>query len=103
MDLPPVIADHLDEIREICRSAGVSRLWLFGSAARGDWREGRSDLDFVVEFDRQRSLAEQFATLYTGLERVLSVRFDLLSADGIRNPHLRADIEASRVLLHAAA
>jgi len=103
MDLPPAVASHLQEIRDLCRVAGVARLWIFGSAARGEWRAGESDLDFLVEFSSDRSRAEQFAVLYDGLERLLQVHFDLVSEHGVRNPFLRAELDDTRVLLHAAA
>lgn len=37
----------IDEIRQIAKSYGVERVVLFGSRARGDYRE-RSDIDLAV-------------------------------------------------------
>jgi predicted nucleotidyltransferase len=38
------------KIREFCRENHITRLSLFGSALRGDFRED-SDIDMLVEFD----------------------------------------------------
>lgn len=41
-------------IRAFCESRGIARLRLFGSAARGDFDEGRSDIDLLVEYESGR-------------------------------------------------
>jgi hypothetical protein len=41
-----LIEEHRVEIAGLCRKHGVKRLELFGSAARGDFDPGRSDVDF---------------------------------------------------------
>jgi uncharacterized protein len=41
-----------EELRALCRRFHVLRLDVFGSAARGDFDPERSDVDFLVEFDR---------------------------------------------------
>lgn len=38
-------------IREYCQAHAISRLRLFGSAARGDFDPLRSDLDLLVEYE----------------------------------------------------
>ena len=48
----PVIADKQDEIAAICQRYRVSRLEVFGSAARGtDFDPETSDADFLVDFE----------------------------------------------------
>ena len=46
------ISSHREELRELCRRFHVRRLDLFGSAAGDDFDAERSDLDFLVEFER---------------------------------------------------
>lgn len=48
----PIIEQHREGLEAACREYGVRRLELFGSAARDDFDEERSDLDFLVVFDR---------------------------------------------------
>ena len=45
------IGKHLGQLREFCEQYGVVRLDLFGSAARDDFNEEHSDLDFLVTFE----------------------------------------------------
>lgn len=41
----------LEAITNLCREYGVTRLDLFGSAARGTFDPAASDLDFVLTFE----------------------------------------------------
>ena len=52
-----VIDEKRDALAAICRRYGVSRLEVFGSAARGlDFDPKRSDFDFLVEFEHRSDL-----------------------------------------------
>ena len=46
----PLIEQHLDAIRALCREYGVARLEVFGSAATGAFDPDRSAVDFIVEY-----------------------------------------------------
>jgi len=48
--LPPLLAEHLEPLRELCRRFGVERLEVFGSAAKGTFDPATSDLDFIARF-----------------------------------------------------
>jgi predicted nucleotidyltransferase len=104
----PMIADislHREELRELCRRFHVRRLDVFGSAARGDFDPGRSDLDFLVEFDSRAPDALSLKT-YFGLKESLEALFgrsiDLVEPGALRNPYVKASIERSRETVFAA-
>ena len=96
------IASRRNEIAEICRSYGVERLEIFGSAARGtDFDPERSDVDFLVEFDPSREPESYFElfdfqnALAAALGREVDVLMDLP-----KNEYLRASINECRELVH---
>jgi predicted nucleotidyltransferase len=99
------IRSHRAELRALCRRFHVRRLDLFGSAARGDFDRTRSDLDFLVEFDRGHpealSLRAYFG-LKQALEELLGRPVDLVEASAMRNSYLKASIERSREPIFAA-
>ncbi len=101
----PILAQHRAEIAALCHRFHVRRLDLFGSAARGDgFDPARSDVDLLVEYELSHAppaLAD-FLGLRAALEALLGYRVDLAMASAIRNPYLRASIEAARLPLHAA-
>lgn len=77
------------------RRAGIQRLSLFGSVARGD-AEADSDVDLVAEFDPAAGIG---LIELVGLERKLGEMLgrpaEVLSGR-IENPRLRANIERDR-------
>jgi len=78
-----------DQIADICRRHGVTRLEVFGSAARGtDFDPGRSDADFLVSFAPEAGYDfAGFADLKEELEALLGRPVDLVE---------RAAVEESR-------
>src|ERR1700761_722755 len=61
MPLPQVVSALVTERISAVDAAlpgFVTALWVTGSAACGDWREGRSDVDFVAATSRVPELAD---------------------------------------------
>ncbi len=90
-----------DRLAAICREHGVSRLRIFGSAARGEERAD-SDVDLIADFAVPKGF---FGVIE--LEDVLSDFFgrsvDLLTEGGL-SPYMRDDVLASaRDLFHDVA
>ena len=101
----PDVANRADELKDLCRRYRVSRLDLFGSAATGQYRPGKSDLDFVVEFQAE-ALAEGYADAYFGLlealERLFGSPVDLVVRSAIRNPYFLQSVEETRTSIYEA-
>lgn len=100
----PLVAERLDDIRSLCLKHRVRRLFLFGSAATGEFRDAWSDLDFLVVFepDAARGWDGVFFGLCEGLKQLLGREIDLVEARTLKNPYLIASINRTKQLLHAA-
>lgn len=96
---------HLKGIADLCRRYRVRRLALFGSAVRDDFDPRRSDFDFLVEFESLApgEHADSYFGLLQELESLLGRPIDLVESAMLRNPYRRQEIEATQVVLHAAA
>lgn len=81
---------------EDLRSMGVSGLWMFGSAARGECRV--NDVDFLVDFDSRPTLIG-FMDLKFFLEEKLGMPVDLHTRQSCPDRFMRR-IQAD--LLHVA-
>jgi len=94
------------EIASLCAGAGVSRLWVFGSAVRDDFDPACSDFDFLVDFltdaPRKPWLGE-LTELQDALALVLDGPVDLGEANAIGNPYVRAAVDADKVLVYEHA
>jgi predicted nucleotidyltransferase len=99
------IAEKRDALAALCRRYGVARLEVFGSAARGiDFDSGRSDFDFLVEFEPKSGLPplKQFFGLADALEHLLGRSVDLVESGAIRNPFVLAGINRSREVVYGS-
>jgi len=98
------IAFKHDEMVALCRRYDVTRLEVFGSAARGDdFDPATSDADFLVEFKAESKLAplEQFFGLAHALEALLGRPVDLVEPRAVKNPFILAGINRSREVVYA--
>jgi len=101
------VQSKLPAIIAACESAGIQRLYVFGSAAGASNHpfDDSSDVDFVVEIDRDqfplRGLADPFWTLWIRLEDLFAPRqIQLIEPRHTRNPGLLAAISRTRELIY---
>ena len=100
----PAIFQHRSDIFIICQRYRISRLEVFGSAARAeDFNPVSSDVDFLVEFahDAQPDLKTFFGAK-ADFETLLGRGVDLIEPGAVRNPYMLASINRNRELVYAA-
>ena len=100
----PAIAQHSTGIADICQRFHVSRLEVFGSAARADdFNPATSDVDFLIHFAGGAAPSLQdFFGAKSALENLLGRAVDLVEPGALRNPYVLASINASREAVYAA-
>jgi len=82
MAIADLVRNKRSEILGIAERHGATRVRLFGSVARGEAGE-QSDVDFLVEMERGRSLLDR-AALMLDLERLLERRVDVATERGLK-------------------
>ncbi|TVR99752.1 MAG: DNA polymerase subunit beta [Phycisphaerales bacterium] len=93
---------NLPAIPEICRRWKIAKLWLYGSAARGELKPD-SDINLLVAFEPGIVPdLDELDKLEEELFPVFGRPIDLLTKGSIRNPFLRASIEKDLKVLYAA-
>lgn len=99
-----IVEQHRADIEALCRTYRVRRLDVFGSAIREDFDPDRSDVDFLVEFERDPYLNtfHAYMGLRDGLSRLFGRPVDLVMPSGLRNRYLLQEVEATREPLYAA-
>lgn len=102
--MTPEVGVHLEEIRKLCVRFGVRTLFLVGSALDDRFDPRRSDVDFVVTFQRSERLGfdDPLYGLREGLRDLLGREIDLIEADVVRNHYLIASLNRSKRVLYAA-
>ena len=85
-----LILKKLEQNKEKIRSFGVRSLILIGSFA-GQSASNKSDIDFLIEFEKGRGLFDDYIHLHQFLEDVLKRDIDLVEKSLIRE-ELRSSI-----------
>ena len=94
--LPEVVAEHLEEIRALCREYGVVRLEVFGSALTPRFDLETSDIDLLVAYPEGHRLGpwmKRHFALKERLAEILGRPANLVMIEAIRD---------NRRLLYAA-
>ena len=92
---------HAAETAQICRTFGLRRLWLFGSAARGQDPAAIRDLDFLVEYDDPQpgQYADACFELTERLQEAIGYPVDLVETEAIGNPYFGDAVDKSRIMV----
>ena len=102
----PAVAEKREKLMDLCRRYGVTRLDVFGSAARGiDFDAATSDVDFLVQFEPHGDELARFLDLKDALEALLERPVDLVDRKAIeasRNTIRRRRILAGAEPIYAA-
>jgi predicted nucleotidyltransferase len=105
MKLPVEIENKRFKLFELCDKYKVLKLFIFGSATKGNFNTETSDLDLIVEMTdlNPAEKGETLLKLWTELEQLFNRKVDLLTEKKIKNPYLIKDIENSKLLLYDRA
>ncbi|HEX4961789.1 MAG TPA: nucleotidyltransferase family protein [Thermoanaerobaculia bacterium] len=96
MGIEDLLHTKRDEILSIAARHGASNVRVFGSVARGE-ATAQSDVDFLVELERGRSLLDH-AALMVDLEGLLGRKVDVTTERGLK-PRFREGILREAVRL----
>jgi predicted nucleotidyltransferase len=103
----PIIEKHLSELVALCKKYRVERMYLFGSAARGDdFDEATSDFDFLIAFSDKLDVldrGENFLDLMLELDDLFGREVDLMTEKQLSNPYLIESINKDKKLIYEAA
>ena len=87
-------------LADYCREAGITRLEVFGSAARGDAKRG-SDVDLIATFAGNPGL--RFFTMGEEMAAILGAPVHLLTRDAVEqmsNPYRRESILSDAKIIY---
>jgi predicted nucleotidyltransferase len=104
--MQPLIEEHLEDIRALCREFGVSRLELFGSAATDAFEPDRSDVDFIVHYPDEYDFGSwlgRFQDLERGVAAELGRDVDLVMTSALRNRWFAREAAKTRTVIYDAS
>jgi predicted nucleotidyltransferase len=86
-----LLSSHADALHRM----GVAAIGLFGSVARGEDTDS-SDVDILVEFEKQGNTFRNFNAVCDFLERHLGDHYDLVTRNSLSpymKPHILDEVE----------
>src|SRR5215216_2930017 len=98
----PIIAEHLEAIRALCRKFGVARLEVFGSVCTPDFDPERSDVDFLVEYPPDYEYGpwlSKHLSFEEKLSYLLGRKVDVVMIDATLNKWFRREADKTRTVV----
>ncbi len=99
----PLIANKLNDLKDLCKHYKVKSLHLFGSATTTEFNSD-SDLDFLIAFEKNISIAEytdNYFSLQYKLRSLFDREIDLVTENSLSNPYFIQEIEKNKKLIYA--
>ncbi|TLX73003.1 nucleotidyltransferase [Labilibacter sediminis] len=94
---------YIYEINALCKAYKVKSLYAFGSVLTDKFGPN-SDIDLVIDIDSNDPIdyAENYFDFKFKLQELIDKPIDLLEEKGIKNSHLKSNIESSKFKLYEA-
>ncbi len=102
MKIKECIQEKLAEFTTICRLYNVKSLYAFGSSTTDIFDEKSSDIDLLIEIDENDPLehGEKLLAIWDKLEEFFHRKVNLLTMSSIKNPILRKNLDATKILIY---
>lgn len=100
-----IIENNKEKLVELCKKYKVAELDLFGSVVTGDFDDEKSDLDFLVEFEKTvaQDRFDNFFNFLAELRQLFNRSIDLVEMGGLRNPYFIEMVNKTKRRIYAAS
>ncbi|MDT0648280.1 nucleotidyltransferase domain-containing protein [Zunongwangia sp. F260] len=90
------------DFTSLCKLHNVKNLYAFGSATTDQFDKNLSDIDLLIEIEESDPLerGEKLLAIWEKLEEFFQRKVDLLTLSSLKNPILRKNIEATKILIY---
>lgn len=102
MNLKETIKLKLHEFLALCESHHVKEIYAFGSSITCDFDENDSDIDLLIELNTLDPIerGENLMSIWDKFEILFQRKVDLLTNSSLKNPILRQNIDATKILIY---
>ncbi|MBC8386507.1 MAG: nucleotidyltransferase domain-containing protein [Actinobacteria bacterium] len=99
-----ILENKINDLKNICLSLGVKRLYAFGSVVSDKFRDD-SDIDFLISFEENLSV-DQYTDNYFALQYKLRELFkreiEIVTERTLSNPYFIESIDETKELIYEA-
>ena len=97
-----ILITKINDIQDICKNLKVKRLYVFGSASKGNFNKN-SDIDFLLSFTDNISVEEytdNYFALHYKLRELFNRKIDIITERTLSNPYFIESIDESKELIY---
>jgi len=97
-----ILKTKINDIQNICKNLKVKRLYVFGSASKGNFNKN-SDIDFLLSFTDSISVEEytdNYFALHYKLRELFNRKIDIITERTLSNPYFIESIDESKELIY---
>ena len=98
------VREKIALLKALCRKYRVATMYLFGSAATGNFNEN-SDIDLLISFQNNVTLneyADNYFDLLFEIEDMFGRKVDMVAENTLSNPYFIRSVEDTKQLIYAA-
>lgn len=99
-----ILTNKKDDLIRICQQLKIKRLYVFGSAVYGEFRED-SDIDFLISFLDDLSAedyADNYFALHYKLREIFNRDIDIVTERTLSNPYFIESVNETKSLIYEA-
>ena len=102
MKIKDSIQAKLIDFTSLCKLYNVKNLYAFGSSTTDQFDENSSDIDLLIEIEENDPLerGEKLLAIWDKLEEFFQRKVDLLTQSSLKNPILKKNIDATKILIY---
>lgn len=102
MKIKDSIQAKLFDFSTLCKLYNVKNLYALGSAVTDNFDEETSDIDLLIEIEEYDPVerGEKLLAIWDNLEKFFQRKVDLLTESSLKNPVLRKNIKATKILIY---
>lgn len=96
------IINRKKELEDLCRTLGIKRMNVFGSATTETFNN-KSDIDFLVLFSEKLSIEEytnNYFELHYKLRKIFDREIDIVTEPTLSNPYFIESINKTKQLIY---
>lgn len=99
-----IIEKRKDDLKSICKTLGIKRLYVFGSVVSGRFTKN-SDIDFLISFADHLTIEEytdNYFSLHYRLKELFNREIDIVTERTLSNPYFIESINKTKQLIYEA-
>ena len=97
-----IISTNLEILKQFFKAHKIERVYVFGSAAIGDFNEN-SDIDFLIKFKAGLDPLEKgelWWNLHDSLRDFFNREIDIVTENSLKNPYFIKELDKTKKLIY---